>query len=81
MPVRWPIRVAREFARRMQKNWRSLDDHHGAGTCHWFHGDTTYRAVPGDGVADWVRGRNGGGWAHYVGQEKCLPVTGWARWR
>jgi nitrate reductase alpha subunit len=23
-------------------------------------------------------GRNGGGWAHYVGQEKCRPVTGWA---
>ena len=20
---------------------------------------------------------NGGGWAHYVGQEKCRPVTGW----
>jgi nitrate reductase alpha subunit len=23
-------------------------------------------------------GRNGGGWAHYVGQEKCRPLTGWA---
>jgi nitrate reductase alpha subunit len=23
-------------------------------------------------------GRNGGGWAHYVGQEKCRPATGWA---
>ena len=23
-------------------------------------------------------GRNGGGWAHYVGQEKCRPITGWA---
>ena len=22
-------------------------------------------------------GRNGGGWAHYVGQEKCRPITGW----
>ena len=22
-------------------------------------------------------GRNGGGWAHYVGQEKCRPLTGW----
>ncbi len=28
------------------------------------------------------QGRNGGGWAHYVGQEKCRPVTGLgARWR
>ncbi|MCU0296485.1 MAG: molybdopterin-dependent oxidoreductase, partial [Candidatus Nanopelagicales bacterium] len=24
------------------------------------------------------QGINGGGWAHYVGQEKCRPVTGWA---
>ena len=24
-------------------------------------------------------GRNGGGWAHYVGQEKCRPLTGWRR--
>ncbi len=23
-------------------------------------------------------GRNGGGWAHYVGQEKRRPATGWA---
>ena len=22
-------------------------------------------------------GKNGGGWAHYVGQEKCRPMTGW----
>jgi nitrate reductase / nitrite oxidoreductase, alpha subunit len=22
-------------------------------------------------------GRNGGGWAHYIGQEKCRPITGW----
>ena len=22
------------------------------------------------------QGVNGGGWAHYVGQEKCRPVTG-----
>ena len=25
------------------------------------------------------QGVNGGGWAHYVGQEKCRPVTGWAQ--
>jgi nitrate reductase alpha subunit len=24
------------------------------------------------------QGRNGGGWAHYVGQEKVRPVTGHA---
>ena len=24
-------------------------------------------------------GQSGGGWAHYVGQEKCRPITGWAQ--
>ena len=23
------------------------------------------------------QGVNGGGWAHYVGQEKCRPIEGW----
>ena len=26
-----------------------------------------------------ARGVNGGGWAHYVGQEKASPITGWAQ--
>ena len=25
----------------------------------------------------WCQGVNGGGWAHYVGQEKCRPIEGW----
>ena len=25
------------------------------------------------------QGVNGGGWAHYVGQEKCRPITGYAQ--
>src|SRR5699024_4419663 len=24
-----------------------------------------------------TQGVNGGGWAHYVGQEKCRPIEGW----
>ena len=50
----------------------------GAGICQWFHGDATYRAVLALLLLTGSMGRNGGGWAHYVGQEKCRPVTGWA---
>ena len=48
----------------------------GAGICQWFHGDATYRAVLVAAHAHRLMGRNGGGWAHYVGQEKCRPLTG-----
>ncbi len=72
------IRVAREFARNAEEsNGRSMIIM-GAGICQWFHGDATYRAVLALLLLTGAMGRNGGGWAHYVGQEKCRPVTGWA---
>ena len=49
----------------------------GAGICQWFHGDATYRAILSLLMLTGCMGRNGGGWAHYVGQEKCRPITGW----
>ena len=49
----------------------------GAGICQWFHGDATYRAILSLLILTGCMGRNGGGWAHYVGQEKCRPITGW----
>ncbi len=49
----------------------------GAGICQWFHGDATYRAILALLMLTGCMGRNGGGWAHYVGQEKCRPITGW----
>src|SRR5262245_43870756 len=49
----------------------------GAGVCQWFHGDATYRAILALLMLTGSMGRNGGGWAHYVGQEKCRPITGW----
>jgi nitrate reductase alpha subunit len=50
----------------------------GAGTNHWFHSDTIYRAMLALTTLTGCQGVNGGGWAHYVGQEKCRPVTGWS---
>ncbi len=72
------IRVARELARNAQESHGRSMIIMGAGICQWFHGDATYRAVLALLLLTGSMGRNGGGWAHYVGQEKCRPVTGWA---
>ena len=49
----------------------------GAGTNHWFHSDTIYRAFLTLTTLTGCQGVNGGGWAHYVGQEKVRPITGY----
>ncbi|MGF0319154.1 nitrate reductase subunit alpha [Nocardia fluminea] len=72
------IRVAREFADNAEESGGRSMIIMGAGICQWFHGDATYRAVLALLILTGSMGRNGGGWAHYVGQEKCRPVTGWA---
>ena len=78
VPAAQAIRVAREFARNAEESGGRSMIIMGAGICQWFHGDTTYRAVLAMLLLTGSMGRNGGGWAHYVGQEKCRPVTGWA---
>ncbi len=49
----------------------------GAGINHWFNSDTIYRAVLNLVLLVGAQGVNGGGWAHYVGQEKLRPAEGW----
>jgi nitrate reductase alpha subunit len=71
------VRIAREFARNAElTNGRSMIVM-GAGTNHWFHADTTYRAMLSLVLLCGCQGVNGGGWAHYVGQEKVRPISGW----
>ena len=48
----------------------------GAGVNHWFHSDQIYRAMLVLTTITGCQGRNGGGWAHYVGQEKIRPIMG-----
>ncbi|MDG5483666.1 nitrate reductase subunit alpha [Mycolicibacterium gadium] len=72
------IRIAKEFARNAEESGGRSMIIMGAGICQWFHGDATYRAVLALVLLTGAMGRNGGGWAHYVGQEKCRPVTGWS---
>ncbi|AKG73021.1 nitrate reductase subunit alpha [Salinicoccus halodurans] len=50
----------------------------GAGINHWFNADTIYRSILNLVMLCATQGVNGGGWAHYVGQEKCRPIEGWS---
>ncbi len=70
------IRVAREFARNTERTEGRSMIVMGAGTNHWFHSDLIYRAMLNLVMLCGCQGRNGGGWAHYVGQEKVRPITG-----
>ena len=72
------IQVAREFATNAEKtNGKSMVII-GAAMNHWYHMDMNYRAVINMLVMCGCVGQSGGGWAHYVGQEKLRPQTGWA---
>jgi len=70
-------RVGREFAANAEESQGRSMIIMGAGTNHWFHSDTIYRAFLTLTILTGSQGRNGGGWAHYVGQEKVRPLTGY----
>ena len=71
------VTIAREFATNAEKtNGRSMVIL-GAGINHWYHMDMTYRGIINMLVMCGCVGQSGGGWSHYVGQEKLRPQTGW----
>ena len=78
VPAAAAERIGREFAQNAEDSGGRSMIILGAGTNHWFHSDTIYRTVLALITLTGCQGVNGGGWAHYVGQEKCRPVTGWA---
>jgi nitrate reductase alpha subunit len=49
---------------------------HGAGTNHWFHNDSINRAMILLVALTGNVGKNGGGFNHYVGQERIWPEHG-----
>ncbi|GFO66695.1 nitrate reductase subunit alpha [Geomonas limicola] len=49
----------------------------GSGVNHWYHNDLLYRAAITALILTGSVGRNGGGLAHYVGQEKVAPFASW----
>ena len=77
VPAAAAARVAREFARNAELSQGRSMIAMGAGTNHWFHSDQIYRTFFTLIMLCGCEGVNGGGWAHYVGQEKVRPLTGW----
>ncbi len=76
VPAAAATRVAREFARTAELSKGRSMIAMGAGTNHWYHSDLIYRTFFTLLMLCGCEGVNGGGWAHYVGQEKVRPLTG-----
>ena len=71
------IAVARQFADNADRTHGKSMVIIGAAMNHWYHCDMNYRAIINLLVMCGCVGQSGGGWAHYVGQEKLRPQTGW----
>jgi nitrate reductase alpha subunit len=71
------ITVARQFADNAEKTQGKSMVIIGAAMNHWYHCDMNYRAIINMLLMCGCVGQSGGGWAHYVGQEKLRPQTGW----
>jgi nitrate reductase alpha subunit len=71
------IAVARQFADNADKTQGKSMIIIGAGMNHWFHCDMNYRGIINMLMLCGCIGQSGGGWSHYVGQEKLRPQTGW----
>ena len=76
VPAAKAERIGREFAANAEESKGRSMIIMGAGVNHWFHADTIYRAFLTLTTLCGTQGVNGGGWAHYVGQEKVRPLTG-----
>ncbi len=71
------ITVARQFAENAHKTHGKSMVIIGAAMNHWYHSDMNYRGVINLLMMCGCVGKSGGGWSHYVGQEKLRPQTGW----
>jgi nitrate reductase alpha subunit len=71
------IKIAREWAENGEKSGGRNMIIVGAGINHWYHNDLIYRAAITSLILTGSVGRNGAGLAHYVGQEKVVPLAPW----
>ena len=71
------IQIAREFADNADKTHGRSMIIVGAAMNHWYHMDMNYRGLINMLMLCGCVGQTGGGWAHYVGQEKLRPQCGW----
>ncbi len=72
------VRFAREWTRTAEKSGGRCMIIIGAGVNHWYHNNLIYRACIHALMLTGCIGKNGGGWNHYVGQEKLVPQASWA---
>jgi nitrate reductase alpha subunit len=72
------IRYAREWARTAELTGGKCMIIIGAGINHWYHNNLMYRAGIHALMLCGCVGVNGGGLAHYVGQEKLAPMESWS---
>ncbi|NCT96470.1 MAG: nitrate reductase subunit alpha [Comamonadaceae bacterium] len=77
VPREQVITVATQFADNADKTQGKSMVIIGAAMNHWYHADMNYRGVINLLMMCGCIGQSGGGWAHYVGQEKLRPQTGW----
>ena len=71
------IQIAREFADNANKTRGRSMVIVGAALNHWYNMDMNYRGLINMLMLCGCVGQSGGGWAHYVGQEKLRPQCGW----
>ena len=71
------IKIAHEFADNADKTTGRSMIIIGAAMNHWYNMDMNYRGVINMLMMCGCVGQSGGGWAHYVGQEKLRPQCGW----
>jgi len=72
------IRFAREWGKTAELTKGKCIIIIGAGINHWYHGNLMYRAGINALMLCGCVGVNGGGLAHYVGQEKLAPGESWS---
>jgi len=77
VPREQVIAVARPFADNADKTHGKSMVIIGAAMNHWYHCDMNYRGIINMLMMCGCIGQSGGGWSHYVGQEKLRPQTGW----
>ncbi|WP_299767913.1 nitrate reductase subunit alpha [uncultured Pseudoteredinibacter sp.] len=77
LPKEQVIKIATEFADNAHKTHGRSMIIIGAAMNHWYNMDMNYRGVINMLMMCGCIGQSGGGWAHYVGQEKLRPQTGW----
>ncbi len=78
--------IGRDVLIRFAREWGTTAEHTGgkctiligAGINHWYHANLMYRAGIHALMFCGCVGVNGGGLAHYVGQEKLAPMESWS---